>query len=264
MARRSSSAGTCLTVLGELIQLEGAASQLVSAVLRLRDCDFALVGGLAPMLRIDDEHRATADLDGVFDNPSDIPTTATLVATGVATPGDAVQRVAVLGVAVDVIDTFTLTDDQTSLPDAAKDRLFVCAHRYGYDTATGLDLSDGEATASIRVAEPPALVAMKSHALRYATPARRPAKRGSDLLDLYRLAALDPSEIVDTLTGAPWNVIGQVADALHEDIGDLQQAAAFLRSTPSGASVDGDRFVDVLDELLELLAPHRLARQSTT
>ena len=43
---------------------------------------FALVGGLAVMARIGTEHRATEDLDGVFDNPSDVPTTAQLVAEG--------------------------------------------------------------------------------------------------------------------------------------------------------------------------------------
>lgn len=77
-----------------LVRLAGpAADRLVSALARLAGLDFALVGGLAVMARLGHVHRATQDLDGVFDNQSDEPTTARLVTMGLATADPAVQRV---------------------------------------------------------------------------------------------------------------------------------------------------------------------------
>jgi hypothetical protein len=45
------------------------------------------------------------------------------------------------------------------------DRLFVVSHRWALDTATAAELVAGDEVASIRVATPSALVAMKSGAL---------------------------------------------------------------------------------------------------
>lgn len=61
---------------GEVIELEGDARALVAAVTRLAGYDFALIGGLAVMVRLQEAHRVTGGLDGVFDNPTDVPTTA--------------------------------------------------------------------------------------------------------------------------------------------------------------------------------------------
>lgn len=147
---------------GEIIELEGDARALVVAVIRLAGYDFALIGGLAVMVRLQEAHRVTGDLDGVFDNPTDVPTTAVLIAAGVARNSPTPQRVIVLDIDVDVIDTFALPDATADLPDDPKDRLFVCAHRHAFETATAVRLRAGTDSAVVKVAVPPALIARTS------------------------------------------------------------------------------------------------------
>lgn len=226
--------------------------RLVAALGRIEQFDFALVGGLAVMTRIGSAHRATDDLDGVFDNPA-ADTTAVLVRYGIADNDPAIQRVRIDGTKIDVIDTTPLPDDPGDLPDDPKGRLFVCAHRWAYDTATPVRLVAGDAAVTVRVAVPDALVAMKSHALRWATAQRRSTKRTSDLHDLYRLAALDQSG--EPLLAAPWSLATQVANALAEDLGSGAQAAALLRSsaTPDVAEIDPDDFIEITLDLIARL-----------
>lgn len=240
---------------GEVIELDGGARELVIAVVRMREAgfDFALVGGLAVMLRLAEAHRVTLDLDGVFDNITDTPTTEQLVLAGVATDDDAPQRVLVAGTKVDVIDTYELPADLEAFPDNAKDRLFVCAHRYAFDTAAPLLVSAEDQTTDVAVATVPAIVATKAHALRFATNQRRAMKRTSDLFDLYRLAAVSTDEIIDGLGAAPWDLQAQVSHALHADLHNLEQDAALLRSVRAGGTVDHDDYIDVIDELLARL-----------
>lgn len=239
---------------GEVIELEGDARALVAAVIRLAGYDFALIGGLAVMVRLQEAHRVTGDLDGVFDNPTDIPTTATLIAAGIARDTPAPQRVIVLDTDVDVIDTFALPDATAGLPDDPKDRLFVCAHRYAFETATAVRLRAGSDSAEVKVAVPPALIATKAHALRFATARRRETERSSDLYDLYRLSASHLPEIADGLAAARWDLRGQVADALAADLADVEQALAILRAAPVLNPVDDVDFVDVITALLNQLS----------
>lgn len=241
---------------GEVIELEGAARALVAAVVHLASYDFALIGGLAVMVRLQEAHRVTSDLDGVFDNPTDVPTTAVLIAAGIARDAPAPQRVIVLDTDVDVIDTFALPD-LADLPDDPKDRLFVCAHRYAFETATAVRLRAGTDSADVRIAVPPALIATKAHALRFATARRRATKRSSDLYDLYRLAAGHLPEIAGGLAAARWDLRDQVADALAADLADVEQALAVLRASPGLTPVDDDDFLDVIAELLDQLRSPR-------
>ena len=242
---------------GEVIELEGDARALVAAVIRLAGYDFALIGGLAVMVRLQEAHRVTGDLDGVFDNPTDVPTTVALIAAGIARDAPAPQRVIVQDTDVDVIDTFALPDLPADLPDEPKDRLFVCAHRYAFETATAVRLRAGTDSAEVKVAVPPALIATKAHALRFATARRRATKRSSDLYDLYRLAATHRPEIAAGLTAARWDLRGQVADALAADLADVEQALAVLRAAPTLAPVDNDDFLDVITDLLNGLSSPR-------
>ena len=242
---------------GEVIELEGDARALVGAVIRLAGYDFALIGGLAVMVRLQEAHRVTGDLDGVFDNPTDVPTTATLIAAGIARDSPAPQRVIVLDTDVDVIDTFALPDATADLPDDPKDRLFVCAHRYAFETATAVRLRAATESAEVKIAVPAALIATKAHALRFATARRRSTKRSSDLYDLYRLASSHLPEIADDLAAARWDLRGQVADALSADLADVEQALAVLRAAPVLAQVDGDDFLDVITALLDQLSSRR-------
>jgi len=237
------------------VVFDGPASAMAAAVATLADWDFCMVGGLAVMVRVGGEHRATTDLDVVFDNETDTPTTASLVRAGVAVDAAGVQRVTVGGVSLDVIDTFALPDDLDALPESPKDRLFVTAHRWAYETATTCRLISNQTRFEARVASAAALVTTKAHALRWATANRRATKRSSDLYDLYRLADVLPASVVEPLRGAPWNLARQVADALSEDLADLGQAAALLRSSPSPniAAVEPNDFGDVVGDLIEAL-----------
>lgn len=237
------------------VVFDGPASAIAAAVATLADWDFCMVGGLAVMVRVGGEHRATTDLDAVFDNDTETPTTASLVRAGIAVDAAAIQRVTVGGVNLDVIDTFALPDDPDALPDSPKDRLFVTAHRWAYETATACRLSSNGTRFEARVASAAALVATKVHALRWATANRRTTKRSSDLYDLYRLADLPSASVAAPLRRAPWDLARQVADALSEDLTDLGQAAALLRSSPSPniAGVDPDDFGDVIGSLIDAI-----------
>lgn len=53
----------------EVVSLSGPADDLLAAVAQLKGYDFALVGGLAVMVRLGGAHRVTRDLDSVFDSP---------------------------------------------------------------------------------------------------------------------------------------------------------------------------------------------------
>lgn len=237
------------------VVFDGPASAIAAAVAILAEWDFCMVGGLAVMVRVGGEHRATTDLDAVFDNDTDVPTTASLVRAGVAVDATAIQRVTVGGVNLDVIDTFALPENTDALPENPKDRLFVTAHRWAYETATTCRLSSNRIPFEARVASAAALVATKAHALRWATANRRATKRTSDLYDLYRLAELPATNVIDPLRLAPWELASQVAGALSEDLADLGQAAALLRSSPSPniAALDPNDFIDVVGDLIEAL-----------
>lgn len=112
----------------------------------------------------------------------------------------------------------------------------------------------GTGNVTVRVAIPDALVAMKSHALRWASALRRTTKRTSDLHDLYRLAALQ--EAGHALSTALWSLASQVATAVTEDLRSGTQAAALLRSSaaPDVAAIDPDEFIDITLGLVARLA----------
>lgn len=202
-----------------------------------------IVGGLAVMSRIGGEHRVTQDIDSTFNRPDDPPTMALLVAGGIAVPGDATQRVRIGGAVVDVIDTFEIDEDE--LPDDPKGRLFVCAHRYAWETGTPMSFIGDANRATLRVATIDALIAMKAHALRFGRPERRAKKRASDLYDVLRLSALDTDQL---LVDAPWDLAAQVNDALTTDLADRGAAAAILRNIPGMdlSETAVDRAVDTL------------------
>lgn len=225
---------------------------LVAALSRLEDFDFALVGGLAVMARIGTAHRATNDVDGVFDN-IDNDTSAILVRAGIAENDPAIQRVRIDGTKIDIIDTAELPTDPTELPDDPKGRLFVCAHRWALESASPARLIADDHDVTVKVALPDALIAMKSHALRWASPQRRSTKRVSDLHDLYRLATLPA--IGTALERAPWGLAAQVTRALNDDVGTATQAAALLRSSPAPdiASTDPEEFIDTVLSLVARL-----------
>lgn len=100
------------------------------------------------------------------------------------------------------------------------------------------------------VATPAGLVATKSHALRFATPARRSTKRTSDLYDLYRLLIDYLDEILEDLASAPWQLGVQVTEALKHDL-HVAQDTALMRQVRGGPTLAPDDFSDVITEFLD-------------
>lgn len=237
----------------------GDAPRLIDAINRLDGYPFALIGGFAVMARLGAALRSTNDLDGVFDNPGDTPMVVQLVTAGVGEPmatGRA-QSIEIAGTKFDVIDSQPLPGNISDLPDSAGDRLFVCAHRFGYESATPLRLVSGTHTTLINVATAPALVAMKAHAIRYAGQQRRSSKRDSDLFDLFQLVlTTGATNIATSLTATSWDLHLQVVAALADDISaEFESAAAALRrsTTPEIARTNSADFVEVITDLLEAL-----------
>ena len=199
----------------------------IGSINQLAPADPVIIGGLAVMCRVGGEHRPTLDIDSAFNNETDTPTTALLVADGIATAGDAIQRVRIDDALVDVIDTFPIVAHD--LPDDPAQRLFVCAHRFAYETASPVTFVGTSNRATVRVASVEALVSMKAHALRFGRPQRRATKRASDLYDVIRLLTAGADGL---LIGAPWALRQQVRDAVAVDLADIPAAFAVLQGSP--------------------------------
>lgn len=237
-----------MTMSGSEVWLPGPAmDDFIASLQILAGVDPVIVGGLAVMSRIGGEHRVTRDIDSTFDRPGEPPTVTLLVADGIAEPGDAIQRVRIGRAIVDVIDTFEI--DEGQLPDDPKGRLFVCAHRYAWETGTEMTFVGDTNRATVSVATVDALIAMKAHALRFARPERRVTKRASDLYDVLRLSAIATGPL---LADAPWSLAAQVKDALSDDLADRGAATATLRSLP-GADLNEQAVERIVDALLSRL-----------
>lgn len=235
---------------GPLVPLPGPSMDLfIGSINRLRPMGPVIIGGLAVMSRVGGEHRPTLDIDSAFNNESEIPTTALLVASGVAEDEPEVQRVSIDDAFVDVIDTFPIL--AADLPDEPGDRLFVCAHRYAYETATPVTFVGDTNRTTVRVATIAGLISMKAHALRFGRPDRRATKRTSDLYDIVLLSTAGND---DLLTDSPWELRAQVRAALADDLADVPAAAAVL----AGSSVPAINEVTL--DLLELVVERLLGR----
>lgn len=246
---------------GERIVLAGAAGSnatvLVSVTARLADATLgphALIGGLAVMCRLAAVHRVTQDVDTVTETTA--PTAVEVIATSIGRhdPSNP-SRVVVDGITIDVIDTDSFREEDLDGIDPA-DRLFVVSHRWALETATDTELVAGEEVASIRVATPSALVAMKSGAL-LGGRMRQPRKRASDLYDLYRLLLEydRAGGIAAALGAAPFDLGHLVADALRARVVEEPERAVrwFLDGGPEMGGVTPDDLRDVIGPLAERL-----------
>lgn len=168
---------------GERIALAGAAGgnaeRLVQATARLGEARLgphALIGGLAVMCRLAAVHRATQDVDTVVETTA--PTAVEVITSSIGMPDPTDPgRVFVDGVKVDVIDTESFRPEDLDGLDPG-DRLFVVSHRFALETASETLIVAGDVMASVRVATPAALVAMKSGAL-VGGRTREPRKRAA-------------------------------------------------------------------------------------
>ena len=195
MAARFSRTGIrkALPVSGELHLSGPGLTTLVTSLARLANsapiADFAVIGGLAVLARLEGAHRVTDDLDTVATQHGDEPTVVTAVMNAEGVDGY------LDGTKIDCIavgDTSAAELHEEQLPDAEEDRVFVLAHRWALDTAEELVVTAGGGSTSLHVrcqfASPAGLVAMK----RQCAPRRRAArvhKAGGDYLDIFRLSS---------------------------------------------------------------------------
>lgn len=181
-----------------LADVAGEVARLVHALHVVEQADLpehALVGGLAVMARLTQAHRVTTDIDqSVRSDDPDLAAELLLVRDAGATRST--NGVLLSGaMSVDLISIGDVRADE--LPDDELLRTFVLAHDYALATAQPVTIQARRGRASIaeatvRVATAAALVACKSQAPFTRKGMTVPAKRGTDVLDLYRLLQEHP------------------------------------------------------------------------
>lgn len=130
------------------------------------------------------------------------------------------------------------------------------SHRWALDSATATELVAGDAAASIRVATPAALVAMKSGAL-LGGRAREPRKRASDLYDIYRLVLEHDRRggIAEALAAAPHDLGRMVGHALDLRVVDEPERAVrqLIGGGAEMSTVVSEDLRDVIGPLVDQL-----------
>lgn len=148
---------------GELHLADSGVAPLVESLAALAESvstgEFAVIGGLAVLARLEGSHRVTYDLDTVVTQHGDEPSAAeTVIRT------DGVDGL-LLGTKIDCIavgDVPASDIPPDQLPEAETDRIFVLAHRWALDTAEDFTLTAEEdgilvARARGRIAAPASL-----------------------------------------------------------------------------------------------------------
>ncbi len=126
---------------GEL-RLEGSGiGKLVASLAVLTEsaspAEFAVIGGLAVLGRLEGAHRVTNDLDTVATQHGDEPTVVEAVIAAQGVDG-LLKGTKVDCIAVGDVPAAELSAEQ--LPKVEEDRIFVLAHRWALDTADELTL----------------------------------------------------------------------------------------------------------------------------
>lgn len=193
--------------------------RLVRAAAKVADAHlghYAIIGGVAVSARLGQAHRATADLDTVVDDLTPPPAIEALLdVPGAHADPSGAHRVLIDGIKVEVQGTEPFSPaDLDGLTD--KQMLYVGAHRYALESATPVTLvaQVEQARASVPVATPGALFAMKLHAIEDRRAVGGLDKRAGDAWDMYRiLLDLDRSgEVRDELSALPAPLRRVVAD----------------------------------------------------
>lgn len=167
-------------------------ARLVQAAAKVADAGlgrYAVIGGVAVSARLGQAHRATADIDAVVDDATPPPAVETLLELphAEADPSGP-HRVLIDGIKVEIQGTEPFeSGDLDELTD--KQILYVGSHRYALDSATPVTLvaEDGGAEATVPIATPGAIVAMKLHAIEDRRPSGGMDKRAGDAWDIYRI-----------------------------------------------------------------------------
>lgn len=212
---------------------------------------FALIGGLAVIVRLGQAHRATNDIDTVSDDQSGL--LDALAADGFERFGDSVMLDDDLK--VDVID----------VSEGDADYLPYLTHRLAFDTRTPVQLvvqphRGSPISAYVDVARPAALVAVKLGISEGIGRQRDPRKVGSDAFDVARLMQrLGPDALADELRSvADADFVARIAELAHRHlvIQVDRTVAAMVRS-----SVQGVERIDAAQ--LELLGESFVRRLMT-
>lgn len=179
---------------GDLVVLPGDAMvPLVRAVAALADAGvgrYAVVGGVAVSVRLNEAHRATADVDTVVDEtmPPDAVEALLALPDAVRDPS-ADHRVLVGGTKVEILGVGPLDElDLEGIP--TKDALFVSSHVWALDTASPITVvaaAELDVRATAPFATPAALIAMKLHAIEDRSNTSGQDKRAGDAWDIYRI-----------------------------------------------------------------------------
>lgn len=179
----------------------------------------AVVGGLAVCARLNQAHRATADVDTVVDETTPPEAVSALLLLDDVRPDPtASHRVYISGTKVEILGVGPIAEDEDLSWATDADGLFVRAHTWALETARPVRLISGDDPsihATAPFATPGALVAMKLHAIESRSTARLD-KRAGDAWDLYRiLVDLDADGAVRAeLLMAPPVMRGLVASAV--------------------------------------------------
>lgn len=201
------------------------------AVARLADIaaelpGFALIGGLAVIMRLGQAHRATNDIDTVSDDQTGL--LDLLVAGGLDRRGNSILLDADLK--LDVIDVSEGDPDYTP----------YATHRFAFDTRTPVEIlvrpTDGAPTSvTIDVARACALVAVKLGISEGVGRQRDTRKVGSDAFDVVRLLQrFGPDALADDLTElAPRGFAERISALAQRHLVDNadRTAAAIVRSS---------------------------------
>jgi hypothetical protein len=194
--------------------------RLVRAAAKVADAhlgSYAVIGGVAVSARLGQAHRATADIDTVVDDLTPPPAIEALLdVPGAHADPTGAHRVLIDGIKVEVQGTEPFAPaDLEGLTD--KQILYVGAHRYALGSATAVTLvaQAEHARATVPVATPGALFAMKLHAIEDRRVGGGLDKRAGDAWDMYRiLLDLDRSgEVRNELSALPAPLRQVVADA---------------------------------------------------
>ena len=211
--------------------------------------DYVLVGGLAVIVRVAGAHRVTRDVDAVTwsrDGTNDAAI-AVLVDAGAERT---VNGARFEGVEIDVIATGDFTEDDVVALDEY-DRAFITSHRWAFDSAEPVQIvvftrHGVQASTAVSLATPSALVAMKLGAI----PRRRlanPAKRASDLYDIYRLIQVfnRRGDLAASLGRAPHELGPWCRNQLHGLLVDQAERSSLWLATEGSPAMQAVSAVDL-------------------
>jgi hypothetical protein len=230
-------------------------TRLVRAAAKIAEANlgnYAIIGGIAVSARLGQAHRATADIDTVVDNSAPPPAVETLLdVPGARADPTGAHRVLIDGIKVEIQPTEAFVSaDLDGLTD--EQILYVGAHRYALESATAMTLAaqTEHVRATVPVATPGALFAMKLHAIEDRRPSGGLDKRAGDAWDLYRiLLDLDRTAAVrHELAAIPTSLRSLIAQAAERIL--VERAVRTVRLLKAG----DERMAVVTAEELQALA----------